>query len=102
MNARLIGQLLDRVIEVQKITEYQKLLAVQMAELSSSPDPALDGELQIEGVSSLIIGSLVGAGYHTIRDVMKADPSEMPTKVPGVNYFDLADKIIEQYLKKKE
>jgi len=101
MNARLIGQLLDSTIEVQKITEYQKLLAVQMAELSSSEDPALDDRLKIEGVSSLIAESLIGAGFDTLRKVMKADPAEMPVKVPGVNYYDLADKILEQIRKKK-
>jgi len=101
MNARLIGQLLDCTIEVQKITEYQKLLAVQLAELSSSEDPSLDERLKVEGVNSLIAESLVGAGLDTIRKVMKADPAEIPVKVPGVNYYDLADKILEQIRKKK-
>ena len=101
MNARLIGQMLDCTIEVQKITEYQKLLGVQMAELSSSEDPALDERLKIDGVSSLIVESLVSAGFDTIRKAMKVDPSEMPVKVPGVNYYDLADKILEQIRKKK-
>ena len=101
MNARLIGQMLDSTIEVQKITEYQKLLAVQMAELSTSEDPALDERLKIDGVSSLIVESLVGAGFDTMRKAMKADPAEMPVKVPGVNYYDLADKILEQIRKKK-
>lgn len=101
MNARLIGQLLDSTIEVQKITEYQKLLAVQMAELSTSEDSSFDERLKIEGVSSLIIESLVGAGFDTLRKIMKADPSEIPAKVPGVNYYDLADKIIDQIRKKK-
>ncbi|MBF8262652.1 MAG: nusA [Parachlamydiales bacterium] len=101
MNARLIGQLLQREIEVQKMTEYQKLLTVQMAEFSDSPDPSLDERPKIEGVSSLIIESLVGAGYDTLRKVMKAEPAEIPVKVPGVNYYDLADKILEQIRKKK-
>lgn len=101
MNARLIGQMLESEIEVQKITEYQKLLTVQMAELSDSEDPSLDERPKIEGVSSLIIESLVGAGFDTIRKLMKADPAEIPVKVPGVNYYDLADKILEQIRKKK-
>ena len=33
MNARLIGQMIGREIYVQKMTEYQKILAIQMAEL---------------------------------------------------------------------
>ena len=101
MNARLIGQMLECEIEVQKITEYQKLLTVQMAEMSDSEDPSLDDRLKIEGVSSLIIESLIGSGYDTVRKLMKADPAEIPVKVPGVNYYDLADKILEQIRKKK-
>ncbi len=101
MNARLIGQMLNSTIEVQKITEYQKLLAVQMAELSTSEDPLLDERLKIDGVGSLIVESLVAAGFDTMRKAMKVDPAEMPGKVPGVNYYDLADKILEQIRKKK-
>ena len=101
MNARLIGQMLECEIEVQKITEYQKLLAVQMAEFSDSEDPIMDERLKVEGVSSLIVESLIGSGFDTIRKLMKADPAEIPVKVPGVNYFDLADKILEQIRKKK-
>ena len=33
MNARLIGQMIGKEIEVQKMTEYQKILTIQMAEL---------------------------------------------------------------------
>lgn len=101
MNARLIGQLLEREIEVQKVSEYQKLLAVQMIELSDSDDPSLDDSLKIEGVSSLIIDSLASAGFDTMRKFMKAEPAELISKVPGVNYYDLADKILEQLRKKK-
>jgi N utilization substance protein A len=102
MNARLIGQLLERTIEVQKMTEYQKLLTVQMAELSTSEDPALDEPLKIEGVSNLIVDSLIRSGFETMRHIMKVDdPSEISVKVPGVNYYDMADKIIEQLRKKK-
>jgi N utilization substance protein A len=101
MNARLIGQMLEREIEVQKISEYQKLLAVQMAEMSEYEAPYLDEKLRIEGVSSLIIDSLASAGFETLRQLMKANPAEIPVKVPGVNYYDLADKILEQMRKKK-
>lgn len=101
MNARLIGQMIGREIDVQKMTEYHKILSIQMAEFGESVDPAIDDRLKIEGVSGLIIESLVGAGFDTLRKFMKADPSEIPSKVPGVNYYDLADKILEQMRKKK-
>lgn len=101
MNARLIGQMIGREIDVQKMTEYHKILSIQMAEFAESVNTGLDDRLKIEGVSGLIIESLVGAGYDTLRKFMKADPSEIPLKVPGVNYYDLADKVLEQMRKKK-
>jgi len=101
MNARLIGQMLERDLEVQKMSEYQKILTIHMAELGESEDSSLDEKIKIEGVSGLITESLVSAGYDTLRKLMKADPVEIPTKVPGVNYYDLADKILEQTRKRK-
>ena len=101
MNARLIGQMIGKDIEVQKITDYQKILTVHMAELSDSEDPHLDEKIRIEGVSGLITESLASAGFDTLRKLMKADPAEIPSKVPGVNYYDLADKVLEQTRKRK-
>jgi N utilization substance protein A len=100
MNARLIGQMLGREIDVQKLGEYQKLLTVQMAEIAESADPILDDKIKIEGVSNLIVDGIVSAGYDTLRKFMQADPTEI-AKVPGVHYYDLADKILEQMRKKK-
>jgi len=31
---------------------------------------------------------------------MKADPLELQSKVPGVNYYDVADKVFEQTRKR--
>jgi N utilization substance protein A len=101
MNARLIGQLLQRDLEVQKLSEYQKILSIHMTELSESEDPTFDDRLKVEGVSGLITESLVSAGFDTLRKLMQADPLEIPTKVPGVNYYDLADKVLEQTRKRK-
>ncbi len=101
MNARLIGQILERELEVQKITEYQKILSLQMAEFSESDDPTLNDRIKIEGVSGFITESLVSAGFDTLRKFMQANPLELPAKVPGVNYYDLADKVLEQMRKRK-
>ncbi len=101
MNARLIGQMIEKEIEVQKLTDYQKLLTIQMAELADSQEGAFDEKLKIEGVSGLINESLIGAGYETFRKFMQADPQEVTTRVPGVNYYDLADKLLEQMRKRK-
>ncbi|MDP1609060.1 MAG: transcription termination factor NusA [Chlamydiales bacterium] len=101
MNARLIGQMIGKNIEVHKMSEYQKLLTIQMAELSESPDPFLDEKLKIEGVSGLVLDSLVSAEYDTLRKLAQAAPTDLTSKVPGVNYYDLADKILEQTRKRK-
>lgn len=101
MNARLIGQMIGKEIDVQKMSEYQKILTIQMAELADSPDSSFDDKLKIEGVSGLILESLISAGYETMRKFCLAQPAEIPAKVPGVNYYDLADKILEQTRKKK-
>ena len=101
MNARLIGQLIGKEIDVQKLSEYQKILTVQMAEFAETQDPTFDDRLRIDGVSGLIMDSLSSAGYDTLRKFMQSTPAEIATKVPGVNYYDLADKIVEQIRKKQ-
>lgn len=96
MNARLIGRLLECELFAQKMSEYKKLVTLQMEELSSREDPILDEPLQIEGISSMMKESLISAGFETLRKLVSASPQDLTTKVPGFNYFDVADKIIEQ------
>ena len=96
MNARMIAKILDQEIDFQKITDFQKLTVVRMAELSDSENPKLDQPLKIEGISSLIVEALISAGYDTIRKILQTKPDELVAKVPGINYLDLADKILEQ------
>jgi len=97
MNARLLAKLIEKEIDFQKLTEFQKLVTVQMAELGESENSDLDKPLKIAGLSSLLIDGLISAGYDTIRKILKDPPNEIITKVPGINYLDLADKILEQY-----
>jgi len=100
MNARLVGQILERELEVQKLSEYQKILALQMAEFSESADTTLDDKLRIEGVSGLITESLVGNGFDTLRKLAAASPADV-AKTPGVNYYDLAEKVLDQARKRQ-
>jgi N utilization substance protein A len=101
MNARLIGQMLGKEIDVQKISEYQKLLTIQMLEYAEDTDSFFDERIKIEGVSGLIVDSLASAGYDTLRKFMQGTPAEITAKAPGVNYYDLADKVLESIKKKK-
>ncbi len=102
MNARLTSRLIEMELEVQKLTDYQKLVTVQMAELGDTEDPKLDEPIQITGISSLIIESLKSSGFDTIRKIASASPYDLSAKVPGLSYFDLAEKILEQFKPKEE
>jgi transcription termination/antitermination protein NusA len=97
MNARLLSKLLNRELIVQKITEYQKLVVVQMAEFADSQSPILEKSiLELEGISKLILEELQGAGFDTIKKVALAPPAELAKSAPGINYLTLAEKIFEQ------
>lgn len=97
MNTRLISKLLDKELEVQKISDFKKLTAVQMLEISDLDDPRLDQPLEIEGVSSLIIESLISSGFDTFRKVLKTPADELIKAAPGLNYLELADKMIKKF-----
>jgi N utilization substance protein A len=101
MNARLIGQMLGHEIDVQKMSEYQKILIIQMGELADMEEPSFDEKIKVEGVSHFVLDSLISAGFDTLRKFMKAEPADIALKVPGVNYYDIADKIVEQTKKKQ-
>lgn len=101
MNARLIAALIEKELEVQKMSEYQKSITLEMEHLANEEDEKLDTELKIEGVSSLIVEGLISAGFDTLRKVVSSSPHELTSKVPGFNYFDIAEKILEQTRNKK-
>ncbi|MES2345658.1 MAG: transcription termination factor NusA [Chlamydiota bacterium] len=99
MNARLNGALADVELDVQKMSDYQATISQERTQLASSEDPRLDEELHVEGESSLIISSLVGAGYDTPRKLLNSTPEELVSSIPGVT-LDRLDKILEKIRKK--
>jgi N utilization substance protein A len=104
MNARLNSQLIGRDLEVQKMTDYNRTMAIQRQELASIDDPTLDQPLQsIEGVNSLVFDHihphLVAEGYGTLRALLQATPEQLAT-IPGIS-LELADKILEQIRKQR-
>lgn len=101
INARLTGRLIGSELLIQKMTEYKKLMAIRLKELSESDNPLLDEPLSIEQTSSLVLESLIGAGFDTLRKVISIPPEDLVEKVPGVNFLDLAEKILDQMEKKK-
>ena len=53
MNARLNSRLIGYDLEVQRMTDYNRTMAIQRQELASTDDPTLDQPLEsIEGVNS--------------------------------------------------
>jgi len=101
-NARLISKLINTELNVQKMTDHQKLIQVQMAELGDSDNPTFDEPLKLDGISNLIVESLISAGYDTLRKIMLAKSIDIAASVPGINYLDLADKIIKQAQEKQQ
>lgn len=97
MNARLNGELIGLEIQVQKASDYQAAVDVEREKMATLDNPELDEELAIEGMSPLIIQSLVSAGYDTLRKILSATPKELAT-IPEIS-IDMADKILEQIRK---
>jgi len=51
-------------------------------------------------MSSLIVESLKSAGFDTYRKILQTRPQELASKAVGINFMDLADKMITQLTKK--
>ncbi len=96
MNIRLIGNLIERELEVQKMSEYQKASRIERQQLALSENPALNQPLVLDGMSSFALDTLVAAGYATPSDLLRADPLEIATKA------DLSPEMVESILEQVE
>lgn len=100
MNARLNSELIGYELEVQRMGDYNRAMALQRNELAESDDPSLDQPLKsIEGVNTLIFEHLVAEGYTTPRTLLLASPDKL-SAIPGIN-LEMADKILEQIRKQR-
>lgn len=104
LNAKLNGQLIGYSLEVQKMTDYQKTLSLQRAELAESEDPSLDEPLkQVKGLNSFfydhLLDLLTNAGYDTPRKLLVATQDKLAA-IPGIS-LEMTDKIIEQISKQR-
>lgn len=99
MNARLNGELIGLELQVQKMSDYQAAMNVAREQMAQMDDPELDTELSIEGMSPLIVQSLISGGYDTLRKILSATPKELAT-IPEIS-LEMADKILEQIRKKR-
>jgi len=99
MNARLNGELIGLEVQIQKASEYGAATNIEKEKVAQLEDPTLDEELSIEGMSPLILQSLVGSGYDTPRKVLSASLKDL-ISVPGISP-EMVDTIVEQICKKR-
>ncbi|MBS0650543.1 MAG: transcription termination/antitermination protein NusA [Verrucomicrobia bacterium] len=99
MNARLNGELIGAELHVQKMSQYQSAMNIERAQLALADDPTLDEPLAVEGVNSMIIESLISAGFDTARKVLNATPEQLSSS-PEIS-IEMAYKILEQIRKKR-
>jgi len=100
MNARLNGQLIGYELDIQRMGDYNRAMAMQRTELASSEDTSLDEPLtEIEGLNKLIFEHLVAEGFNTPRMLLTASPEKLAT-IPGIS-IETADKILEQIRKQR-
>jgi len=102
MNARLNGQLIGGMeLIVQKMSEYQSERSIEMTQLAAEEDPTLDEPLRVEGMSSMILESLLGSpDFNTPRKLLNSSAKEIAAKIPEIS-LEMADKILEQIRKKR-
>jgi N utilization substance protein A len=93
VNARLTGELAGVHLVIERLSEYEREQSEARASEAGLIDPSLDEELHIPGISSLLIESLISAGYDTPRKVLLASPLEL-ARVPGIS-LATADSILE-------
>lgn len=85
MNARLNSQLIGHELDVQRMSDYNKRMALQRTELATSDDPSLDVLLEkIDNVNSFIFKLLIESGYKTPRDYLTTTPEDLAAAVPGI------------------
>lgn len=99
MNARLNGELIGAELQVQKMSDYQQIAAIQRQQLALAEDPTLDEKLHLDGMSSFITASLIAANYDTPRKVLQATPEEL-AKIPEIS-LEIANKVLNEICKKK-
>jgi len=98
LNVRLIGDLLDIHLEIQKMSDFHRVDALERQALALLDDPTLDEPLEsMEGISNLVIDQLVAEGYTTPRKILESSLEKL-AEIPGIS-LDLADRILEQIRK---
>ncbi len=100
LNVRLIGELISTQLDVQKLSDYKRIKALERANLASLDDPRLDEPFtHIDNISSLVVDQLIAENLNTPRKILMA-PLEQLAAIPGIS-LERAEKILEQITKQK-
>lgn len=100
MNARLNSELIECELDVQRMSDYNSVMALQRTELASSEDPTLDEAItHIDGVNSLIVEHLIAEGFGTARKLLTASPEQL-AQLSGIS-LEAADNILEKIRKQR-
>ncbi len=100
MNARLNGQLIGYELEVQKMSDYIRMLELEKMELIESNEPWLDEKLKALGpINPLIVENLISEGFDNPRQILTASREDL-AGVPGVS-LEMADRIVEEIKKQR-
>lgn len=98
LNVRLIGDLLDIHLEIQKMSDFHRIDALERAALALLEDPTLDEPLNtMDGISNLVIDQLIAEGFNTSRKILVSSLEKL-AEIPGIS-LEMADKILEQIRK---
>lgn len=97
-NARLIGELLGVHLEVQKMSDFHRIDALERQAIAEADDPELDQSITtIAGISTMVADQLVAEGFDTPRKILSASLERL-AEIPGIS-LEIADKIFEQIRK---
>ncbi len=100
MNARLNSKLIGYELEVQRMSDYNRAMAIQRTELAASEDPSLNEKINsIPGVNQLVFEQLAHEGYDTARSLLIATPEQL-SSISGIS-IEMADHILEQIRKQR-
>ena len=94
-NVRLLSDLLDVEVVIQKMSDYLKVHALERAQLATVDDPSFDMPLtSIEGIPGMITDQLSqDERFKTKRQLLMATPEEV-VEATGMS-LELARKILE-------
>lgn len=100
-NVRLTSALIGIKVEVHKITEHQKELAVSRKQLSLSDNKELDRPIEkIGDINKLVVDNIVASGMDTPRKLLETNASEI-AKQADIS-IELAETILEAIRKQYE